>query len=73
MAAASLRSSATEKQMQHGAFENIPLPHGIRSRFVPNVNGLTMHLLKAGFESKERPCVVLLHGFPLCHRGHRQR
>jgi pimeloyl-ACP methyl ester carboxylesterase len=50
--------------MQHGAFENIPLPHGIRSRSVPNINGLTMHLLEAGFESKERPCVVLLHGFP---------
>lgn len=50
--------------MQHDAFENIPLPHGIRSRFVPNINGLTIHLLEAGFESKERPCVVLLHGFP---------
>ena len=50
--------------MQHGAVENIPLPHGIRSRFVPNINGLTIHLLEAGFETKERPCVVLLHGFP---------
>ena len=50
--------------MQHGAFEHIPLPHGIRSRFVPNINGLTMHLLEAGFESKDRPCVLLLHGFP---------
>ncbi len=40
--------------MQHGAFENIPLPHGIRSRFVPNINGLTMHLLEAGCESKDR-------------------
>jgi pimeloyl-ACP methyl ester carboxylesterase len=50
--------------MQHGAFETIPLPHGIRSRFVPNINGLTTHLLEAGFETRERPCVVLLHGFP---------
>jgi pimeloyl-ACP methyl ester carboxylesterase len=50
--------------MQHGTFENIPLPHGIRCRFVPNVNGLTIHLLEAGFDSTERPCVVLLHGFP---------
>ena len=23
-----------------------------------------MHVLEAGFESKDRPCVVLLHGFP---------
>jgi len=50
--------------MQQGVFEPMPLPHGIRSRFVSNVNGLTMHLLEAGFESPERPCVVLLHGFP---------
>ena len=37
---------------------------GIRSRFVKNVNGLTMHLLEAGFGGKGRPCVLLLHGFP---------
>src|SRR5919109_5597827 len=45
-------------------FEPLPLPPGIRSRFVPNINGLTMHLLEAGFESQDRPCVLLLHGFP---------
>jgi pimeloyl-ACP methyl ester carboxylesterase len=50
--------------MQPGTFETIPLPHGIRCRFVPNINGLTIHLLEAGFEARERPCVVLLHGFP---------
>jgi pimeloyl-ACP methyl ester carboxylesterase len=42
----------------------IPLPAAIRSRFVEDVNGLRMHVLEAGFESKGRPCVVLLHGFP---------
>jgi pimeloyl-ACP methyl ester carboxylesterase len=45
-------------------FEPLPFPPGIRSRFVPNINGLTMHLLEAGFESQDRPCVLLLHGFP---------
>lgn len=40
------------------------LPSGIRSRFVDNNNGVQMHVLEAGFESKGRPCVVLLHGFP---------
>jgi pimeloyl-ACP methyl ester carboxylesterase len=45
-------------------FETLPLPPGIRSRFVPNINDLTMHLLEAGFESQDRPCVLLLHGFP---------
>ncbi len=39
-------------------------PAGIRSRFVPGVNGLRMHILEAGFEPPGRPCVVLLHGFP---------
>jgi pimeloyl-ACP methyl ester carboxylesterase len=42
----------------------IPLPSGIRSRFVDGINGLNMHVLEAGFESKNRPCVLLLHGFP---------
>src|SRR5215510_4670789 len=45
-------------------FETLPLPPGIRARFVPHVNGLTMHLLEAGFETPNRPCVLLLHGFP---------
>lgn len=40
------------------------LPDGIRSRHVPDVNGLAMHILEAGFESGDRPCVLLLHGFP---------
>jgi pimeloyl-ACP methyl ester carboxylesterase len=42
----------------------VPLAPGIRSRLVPNINGLTMHVLEAGFEDKDRPCVLLLHGFP---------
>jgi pimeloyl-ACP methyl ester carboxylesterase len=37
---------------------------GIRSRHVDNNNGVTMHLLEAGFQGPGRPCVVLLHGFP---------
>jgi len=37
---------------------------GIRSRFVPDVNGLNVHLLEAGYETPGRPCVLLLHGFP---------
>ena len=36
----------------------------IRSRFVRDVNGLTMHVLEAGFEPRDRRCVLLLHGFP---------
>ena len=40
------------------------LPPGIRSRFVDNGNGLNMHVLEAGFDAGERPCLLLLHGFP---------
>src|SRR6202521_2633603 len=42
----------------------IPLPSTIRSRFVEGVNGLRIHVLEAGFETRGRPCVLLLHGFP---------
>jgi pimeloyl-ACP methyl ester carboxylesterase len=41
----------------------LPLPEGVRSRYVPDVNGLTMHILEAGFEGN-RPLILLLHGFP---------
>ena len=40
------------------------LPPSIRSRLIPGVNGLTMHLLEAGYEPAGRPAVLLLHGFP---------
>jgi pimeloyl-ACP methyl ester carboxylesterase len=46
------------------AYGRETLPTGIRSRFVDNNNGVTLHLLEAGFETRGRPCVVLLHGFP---------
>src|ERR1700712_1043268 len=42
----------------------VPLPPTIRSRYVENINGLRMHVLEAGFETKDRPCLLLLHGFP---------
>jgi pimeloyl-ACP methyl ester carboxylesterase len=40
------------------------LPHGIRARRVACGNGLTMHVLEAGFEDPRLPCLLLLHGFP---------
>lgn len=40
------------------------LPAGIRSRFVDNGNGLTMHVLEAGENNTGRPTILLLHGFP---------
>jgi pimeloyl-ACP methyl ester carboxylesterase len=40
----------------------LPLPAGIRSRFVEGNNGLRMHVLEAG--DPRAPGLLLLHGFP---------
>src|SRR5467141_829130 len=45
-------------------YGNGTLPAGIRSRAVANVNGMTVHILEAGFEQSGRPVALLLHGFP---------
>jgi pimeloyl-ACP methyl ester carboxylesterase len=45
-------------------YGNSTIPTGIRSRTVANVNGLTVHMLEAGYETSGRPAVLLLHGFP---------
>jgi pimeloyl-ACP methyl ester carboxylesterase len=53
------------------AYAARPVVPGVRSRFIDNGNGLSMHVLESGWEpgragasSRERPCVLLLHGFP---------
>src|SRR5882672_6990985 len=45
-------------------YGNGTLPAGIRSRAVANVNGMTVHVLEAGYEQPNRPLVYLMHGFP---------
>ncbi len=42
----------------------LELPAGLRSRTIPGINGLSMHVLEAGFETPGRPLLLLLHGFP---------
>lgn len=42
----------------------IDLPAGIRERYIPGVNGLTIHVLEAGYETPKRSVILLLHGFP---------
>lgn len=39
------------------------LPESISARWIPDVNGLRMHVLEAGTDP-DNPCVILLHGFP---------
>jgi hypothetical protein len=36
------------------------LPEGVRARFVPGVNGLTVHMLEAGTHG--RPCLLFATG-----------
>ena len=43
---------------------HLPLPSNIRSRRIDGVNGLSMHILEAGYETPGRPLALLLHGFP---------
>lgn len=40
------------------------LPPDIRSRLVPSVNRITVHVIEAGFEVPGHPVLLLLHGFP---------
>src|ERR1044071_10017433 len=40
------------------------LPAEVRSRILPGINGLDVHILEAGYETAGRPAVLLLHGFP---------
>jgi pimeloyl-ACP methyl ester carboxylesterase len=45
-------------------FDHGKPPAAVRSRMLANGNGLNMHVLEAGFADENRPCVLLLHGFP---------
>jgi pimeloyl-ACP methyl ester carboxylesterase len=45
-------------------YGNGTLPGSIRSRSLNNGNGLSQHVLEAGFETPGRPALLLLHGFP---------
>jgi pimeloyl-ACP methyl ester carboxylesterase len=79
MAAAAYGSVGTQRRAQAAIVQTdaanlppLPLPAGIRSRYVSNINGLTFHLLEAGFEERGRPCVLLLHGYPELAYGWRK-
>src|SRR5262245_40928979 len=62
--AAGFVSRAGQAQSSLPPYGNGTIPAGIRSRVVANVNGLTVHMLEAGFERPGRPAILLLHGFP---------
>jgi len=45
-------------------YGNGTLPPDIRARHIAGVNGMSVHILEAGFETPGRPALLLLHGFP---------
>jgi pimeloyl-ACP methyl ester carboxylesterase len=59
-----MRASAQGANNADVAYGASTIPAGIRSRLVNGVNGMTMHALEAGFETGNRPAVLLIHGFP---------
>jgi len=64
-AAAPARAAVTNADFRGlPPYGNGTLPAGVRARLVPNVNGLTVNMLEAGFETPGRPLVLMLHGFP---------
>ncbi|HXA66486.1 MAG TPA: alpha/beta hydrolase [Bryobacteraceae bacterium] len=62
--ASAIIATKADAANQGVAYGQTTIPAGIRSRFVDNNNGLRVHVLEAGFEGKDRSCVLLLHGFP---------
>ena len=45
-------------------YGDVPMDGGTRSRRIDGVNGLSMHILEAGYRPPDQPLVLLLHGFP---------
>src|SRR5262245_22747821 len=64
MSAQPVRAATATQTPDLPPYGNGTLPAGIRSRLIPGVNGLTVHVLEAGHETPGRPAVLLLHGFP---------
>jgi pimeloyl-ACP methyl ester carboxylesterase len=58
------RTSRVQSRNPDVAYGETTIPIGIRSRLLQGINGITMHVLEAGFEQANRPAVLLVHGFP---------
>lgn len=55
---------STDKHFPSRTLEPLKLEPGIRERHLENINGLRVHILESGFETPNRPALLLLHGFP---------
>jgi pimeloyl-ACP methyl ester carboxylesterase len=50
--------------MSENSIDEVPPLPGIRQRTLSDINGLSIRILEAGYETPGRPAVLLLHGFP---------
>lgn len=64
LSSSALMAQPTGAEVELHPYPSSWLPAGIRSRFINDVNGLRIHVLEAGYESRGRPDLLLLHGFP---------
>lgn len=64
LALAGLAAPRVSAQTADAPFGAGTLPAGIRSRVIPGVNGIAMHVLEAGYEAPGRSALLLVHGFP---------
>lgn len=62
--AAAIEGSSRMSAMSPDDSLDHALPSGIRQRTLHDVNGLSVRILEAGFETPGRPAILLLHGFP---------
>lgn len=58
------KATTREELVKLPAYGNGTLGSGIHSRLIDNVNGLTVHILEAGYETPGRQLVYLMHGMP---------
>jgi len=59
-----VHAQPTGSDVELAPYPSAWLPEGVRSRFADDINGLRIHVLEAGYESPNRPALLLLHGFP---------
>ena len=58
------RHASAQSAAAIGPYAAADLPPGIRSRVLDNINGIRVHVLEAGFETRNRSALLLVHGFP---------
>jgi len=59
----SVSAQPTGPDIELESYSSTWLPDGVQSRFINNINGLRVHVMEAGYETSNRPALLLLDGF----------